>query len=508
MAHRTDLDLDLEERRRVLDAWTLKRRQIAALEAEAAELLIEQFDIHDRDVTESPYHRDAIYRSMIAEFSAAARIPRSSMEFAFADARSLRDSMPGLRAAFADGRITAAHVREIVRAGAVVAEAIANRRADAAVMGLFETAALIVAECDTAARTRAHAREVAASLAGETLVERHRRAAKDRSVSVTSLDDGLALLTAVLPEWIALAIQDRLTHVARDVIDARGTREPQLDPSAIDPGADAVHAEDVDLADPFFDAFLAAPFAPAILADTSEATADAASAERDSTPGTDSDAGMIFSDDRATFARDPLSDVEHIPADERSLDEIRADVLADMLLTATPSAAVGDALDDVHARIQVTVAATTLAGLDDRPAQLDGHGALDADIARALAGRNSGWTRLFLDPSGLVVETDTYTPTTAMKRFLRARDQRCRFPGCRMPAHRSEIDHNHDHAKGGRTAVDNLAHFCRTHHALKHPDVPDPHRWTAQQRPDGSVTWFSPLARAYTDRTPRRVMFV
>ncbi|MFF3027578.1 DUF222 domain-containing protein [Microbacterium sp. NPDC057944] len=509
MAHRTDLDLDLEERRRVLDAWTLKRRQIAALEAEAAELLIEQFDIHDRDVTESPYHRDAIYRSMIAEFSAAARIPRSSMEFAFADARSLRDSMPGVRAAFADGRITAAHVREIVRAGAVVAEAIANRRADAAVMGLFETAALVVAECDTAARTRARAREVAASLAGETLVERHRRAAKDRSVSVTSLDDGLALLTAVLPEWIALAIQDRLTHVARDVIGAREAREPRLDPSIMDPGADAVHAEDVDLAGPFFDAFLADPFAPALLADTSEATtADAASAERDSTPGTDTDAGMIFSDDRATFARDPLTDVEHIPADERSLDEIRADVLADMLLTATPSTAIGNALDDVHARIQVTVAATTLAGLDDRPAQLDGHGALDADIARALAGRNRGWTRLFLDPSGLVVQTDTYTPTTAMKRFLRARDQHCRFPGCRMPVHRSEIDHNHDHARGGRTAIDNLAHFCRTHHALKHPDVPDPHRWTAQQRPDGSVIWFSPLGRAYTDRTPRRVMFV
>ncbi|WP_341941794.1 DUF222 domain-containing protein [Microbacterium sp. LWH10-1.2] len=521
MAHRTDLDLDLEERRRVLDAWALKRRQIAVLEAEAAELLIEQFDIHDQDVAESPYHRDAIYRSMIAEFSAAARIPRSSMEFAFADARSLRDSMPGVRAAFADGRITAAHVREIVRAGAVVAEAIANRRADAAVMDLFETAALVVAECDTAARTRAHAREVAASLAGETVVERHRRAAKDRSVSVTSLDDGLALLTAVLPEWIALAIQDRLTHVAREVIEARGTREPQLDPSIMGPGADSLHAEDVDLADPFFDAFLADPFAPAILADTSaDTTADAASAERDSTPGTDSgadadfgadadsDAGMIFSDDRATFARDPLSDVERIPADERSLDEIRADVLTDMLLTATPSTAFGDALDDVHARIQVTVAATTLAGLDDRPAQLDGHGALDADIARALAGRNSGWTRLFLDPSGLVVETDTYTPTTAMKRFLRARDQHCRFPGCRMPVHRSEIDHNHDHAKGGRTAVDNLAHFCRTHHALKHPDVPDPHRWTAQQRPGGSITWTSPLGRAYTDRTPRRVMFV
>ncbi len=77
-----------------------------------------------------------------------------------------------------------------------------------------------------------------------------------------------------------------------------------------------------------------------------------------------------------------------------------------------------------------------------------------------------------------------------------------------MPVHRCEIDHQHDHAKGGKTRLDNLGHLCRAHHTLKHPDIPDPHRWAAQQERDGSITWHSPLGRAYTDPPPRRVMFV
>ncbi|WP_139305250.1 HNH endonuclease signature motif containing protein [Microbacterium hydrocarbonoxydans] len=206
---------------------------------------------------------------------------------------------------------------------------------------------------------------------------------------------------------------------------------------------------------------------------------------------------------------DPTSpDIEHLAGDQRTFDQIRADLLSDLLLAADPSAVNGSGLEHVSARIQVTVAASTLIGADDRPAELDGHGPLDPEVARRLAGCNGGWTRLFLTPTGLVRETDSYTPSESMRRYLRARDQHCRFPGCRMPVHRCEIDHNHDHARGGRTHVDNLSHFCRTHHSLKHPDIDDRHRWSARQLPDGTVTWTSPLGRSYADRPQRRVMFV
>lgn len=469
--------LDRVERGRLLDAWVEVRRRIAELEAQATALLGERIGEHDAEVAEHPYHRDAIYRSMIAEYSAAGHLSRGAVEFAFSDALALQ-SMPTVEGAFTAGRVTAAHVREMVRAASVVREAVRNGRADAAVLGLYETAVLVVAEADSPARTRAHARQVAAALAGETLLERHRRAASERSVTVRSLDDGLALLTAVLPETLAVAIQDRITRMAREVIRAR---------------ADAPAPTFLDGEDPE-DVILPEHIAP-----------------------DDPLAGVIFGED-STFTTDPLVSAaipesttvpgSTVPDDERTIDQVRADLFSDLLLAASPSPALGNDLDGVEARIQVTIAATTLAGLDDHPAELDGHGPLDPDIARALAGRNNGWSRLFLAPDGMVTETDTYTPTEGMRRHLRARDQHCRFPGCRMPVHRCEIDHNHDHAKGGRTAIDNLAHFCRSHHQLKHPDIDPDHRWTARSRPDGTIEWTSPLSRVHADRAPRRVMFV
>lgn len=463
--------LDLEERRRVRDAWAATRRRIAALEAEAAELLVAQIAFHDEDVAAAPHHRDAIHRSMVAEYATAARLSTGTMEFAFADALALSTALPRVREAFHTGSLSSAHVREIARASAVVAEAIRNRVVAPETMALFETAVLVVAEAETAARTRVHARRVASALVGETITERHRRAADERCVMVRSVDDGLAVLTAILPEWAAVAIADRLNQLTRTVI--RGRDAGGATPPPTPTHDDLLTAQNV-------------------------ATDHSCDVPRSGT--------TISSADGGTFALDP--EAESLPADTRTWSQVQADLLTDLLLTADPSAVEGEGLTGVRGRLQVTVAATTLAGLDDRPAELDGHGALHPDIARALAGRDGGWTRLFLDPHGQVIETDAYSPTESMRRLLRARDQHCRFPGCRQPVHRCDIDHTWDHAKGGPTRVDNLAHLCRGHHVLKHPDIPEPQRWTVRQRPGGVLEWRSPLGAVHTDRAPRRVAFV
>ncbi|MDN3444915.1 HNH endonuclease signature motif containing protein [Microbacterium sp. APC 3901] len=485
MAQRTDLDLDLEERGRLLDEWVATRHQIAALEAKSYALLVERIRVHDADVSESPHHRDAIYRSMIAEYAAAGHIPKGSIEYAFTDARTLSRALPAVFASFAAGSITAHHVREIVRASEIVADAIRDGRVEAATMGLYEAAVLVVAEQDTASRTKPHARKVAARLVGQTVVETQRRAASERCITVRSVGDGLAALTAILPEWVAVAISDRLTQMARHIDRTREEREPILAPLD-DASEDSLWLSDLSPEDPRYDSYF-----------------DAGVIAADGTFVTDPLAGLI---DPMT---DPTSpDIEHLSGDTRTFDQIRADLLSDLLLSTDPSEANGTGLRNISARIQVTVAASTLAGEDDRPAELDGHGPLDPDVARGLAGRCSGWSRLFLDATGLVTETDSYSPTEQMRRFLRARDEHCRFPGCRMPVHRCEIDHNHDHARGGRTRIDNLSHFCTTHHSLKHPDIDERHRWTARQAPDGSITWTSPLGRDYVDPPRRRVMFV
>ncbi|WP_217585089.1 HNH endonuclease signature motif containing protein [Microbacterium sp. GbtcB4] len=479
--------LDLEERRRVRDAWTETRRRIAALEAEAAELLVAQIAFHDEDVAAAPHHRDAIHRSMVAEFATAAHLSTGTMEFAFADALALSTALPRVREAFHTGSLSSGHVREIARASAVVAEAIRNRVVAPETMALFETAVLVVAEAETAARTRVHARRVASALVGETITERHRRAADERCVTVRSVDDGLAVLTAVLPEWAAVAIADRLNQLTRTVIRAR----------------DAAPTRDAGTA---HDAGSGSDEATLRLSLARDDLLTAHSVATDRPRGETRSDTKISSADGDTYALDP--ETESLPADTRTWSQVQADLLTGLLLTADPSAVEGDGLTGVRGRLQVTVAATTLVGLDDRPAELDGHGALHPDIARALAGRDGGWTRLFLDPHGQVIETDAYSPTESMRRLLRARDQHCRFPGCRQPVHRCDVDHTWDHAKGGPTRVDNLAHLCRGHHVLKHPDIPEPQRWTVRQRPGGVLEWRSPLGAVHTDHAPRRVAFV
>lgn len=310
------------------------------------------------------------------------------------------------------------------------------------------------------------------------------------------LDDEMSLLQAVMPTYKAVAILDRLTTMARTQRQHPENRTPTL-PSDVE-------------ADLEFEAARAAAAAAA-----AEATG-AISGTGDSCATDPFDPFDPFDVPGAWEAYDDAMEriiaagptVIQIPTDSRALDEIRTELLSDLLLSAAPSAIMGTGLENIHARIQVTVAATTLAGVDETPAQLDGHGTLHPDTARRLAGQSTGWTRLFLDPTGFVTETDTYTPTEPMRRYLRARDQHCRFPGCRMPVHRCESDHTIDWARGGPTRTDNLAYLCLTHHALKHPDIPAQFRWTARQLPDWSLEWTSPSGRTHLDPPPRRVMFV
>ena len=471
----------------LLAEWVEVRRQINALEARAASLLADRLVLMDADVIEAPLHRNAIERSMIAEYTAAGRVAKGSVEHAFAGARALRESFPAVADAFASGTITASHVREILSAASPVQQAVADETIPPHLLGLYEAAALEFAEAEAPARTRAHVRELGAALAPRTVVERHADARAEQCVTIRPVTDELSLLSALMPTHRAEAIMDRLTAMARLQKHRDGDPTLPMDPlleAEVDRSVEVITANGTFTVDPF------AWNGPVEddPADTPEAV----------------DAYLEMMD--RAIARGPVPVL--IPEDERGIDRIRTELLTDLLLTANPGDILGDGLENITAHIQVTVAATTLSGADDTPAQLDGTGTLHPDTARALAGKATSWTRLFLDTDGMVTATDTYQPTAGMKRFLQARDQHCRFPGCRQPVHRTQLDHTHDWALGGQTSIDNLAHLCLTHHALKHPSIPDRHRWTVRQLPDWTLEWTSPTGHLHRDRPPRRVMFV
>jgi hypothetical protein len=84
--------------------------------------------------------------------------------------------------------------------------------------------------------------------------------------------------------------------------------------------------------------------------------------------------------------------------------------------------------------------------------------------------------------------TDGYRPAARLDRYLRARDRRCRQPGCRRPVPTGgELDHRQPWP-AGPTAAHNLAGFCTGHHRGKH-QAPG---WTYDLQPDGTLTVTTP----------------
>ncbi|WP_051606415.1 HNH endonuclease signature motif containing protein [Microbacterium sp. CH12i] len=181
--------------------------------------------------------------------------------------------------------------------------------------------------------------------------------------------------------------------------------------------------------------------------------------------------------------------------------------MIDLLLAALAETVTAAGAEAIRGHIQVTLPAA-LAGISVGPADLFGCGAVDADLARELAALAPGWDRLYVDEcSGIVTATDRYRPTSEMRRYLRARDGRCRFPGCAASTWRCDLDHNDEYSRGGATACDNLSHLCRRHHSLKHPDIDSKYRWNARQLPGGRIEWTSPHGQVFIDHPQLRVHF-
>ncbi|WP_461168935.1 HNH endonuclease signature motif containing protein [Arthrobacter sp. Z1-15] len=144
--------------------------------------------------------------------------------------------------------------------------------------------------------------------------------------------------------------------------------------------------------------------------------------------------------------------------------------------------------------ILVLITAETLFGADDQSAELVGYGPISPERARRMAREAATWTPAERDPETeeiLRVGKRRKVPD-GLKQLLRVRDGTCRFPGCRTNAVISEIDHTKPWAQGGPTDHDNLEHLCRRHHMFKTKGF-----WKACQPSPGIIEWTSPGGRKY-----------
>jgi hypothetical protein len=89
---------------------------------------------------------------------------------------------------------------------------------------------------------------------------------------------------------------------------------------------------------------------------------------------------------------------------------------------------------------------------------------------------------------------DGYRPSAPLDRFVRARDRRCRQPGCRRRVPKAgELDHGRPYPHGP-TGAGNLAGYCTGHHRGKH-QAPG---WRHELAPDGTLTVTTPTGLTVT----------
>ena len=181
------------------------------------------------------------------------------------------------------------------------------------------------------------------------------------------------------------------------------------------------------------------------------------------------------------------------PQETRTLEQLRADVMLDLLLgRIAVDASTGEFEDEqtgdgrdpatslrrlptaFYARpvINVTVPIQTLMGLSDDPATMAGGATLPAGLVRMLAADpDSTWYRMLTDPARGCVElsTHSYKPSAPIWRQVVADYQTCSSGPCERPATTCEIDHPIPYPRGP-TSTSNQHPACKLDHKAKHAD--------------------------------------
>ena len=417
------------------------------------------------------------------------------------------DALPATLVALAAGRVDVGRARMIVDRTAVLA---------AELCGPIERRILPLVRGRSKGQLESLMdREVVA--ADPVAAENRRLAAvKGRSVSHRVDKDGMGVINALLPAEAAVLVFTLvdLIAAANKGLDGRTVDQRRADAIA-DIADELLTYGFVDLDGLVARAEHAAAPAPAPAAATGTAgtatAADGASggASADGTPPpdkphADADPGRRDADVDRSADGDVRGCADADAGTGRSADTAGGDADPDADAGVVVSAVGGADVDRAgrlaramtrHGRrphLVVTGAWTTLAGLDDLPGHLDGHGTITAELLRAIAKSWGTVTAVGVDPgrgTATGVGAMTYRPGRRVSDEVIAVSGTCRAAGCRMPAGKCDLDHvepfNHANpAAGGLTTTVNQLPLCRFHHLLKHHT-----EWTPHLQSDMTVVW-------------------
>ena len=426
-----------------IDFLTALERQTAWLQAIMQRAIVA---VAGNDSSSTDKIWDGVDEAEREDIATALRLSPNTAQLRIDVARTLVNHLPNTCSALAMGEISASHATVIAKE---TAAAIRDGLSEFAIYQIEEKA-LSFAEFHTPGQVANKVRTTIAQLAPAEFEEVVDRARETRRVSCYNDADGMATVVAILPAQDAQIVMKSIeAYILK--MNAKDERESGEIRSSVEVNGAASASE----------------FNGAASASEFNGAASGARANL----RTETNSWSLL-----------------------SADNKRADAL-----TAILSAALSDSLETVkpHRRpvtVNVTIDLPTLLGLAQNPGQLSGYGAIPASVARELAS-DATWKRFITDPqTGNLLDygREKYEPPQALVDFLLARDRTCRFPGCRQPATRSDIDHAHSWDSGGETNIENLGLLCRRHHRLKTHG-----RWGLISNADGSCEWTSPVGKKY-----------
>jgi len=397
------------------------------------------------------------FRAFVDEIAMQLRIPYRTAEQKVYGAKILAVDLEKTMESFAAGSISERHAMLMVDLTLALSDE--DRAA-------FEEKALPRAATLTVAQFKRFGRNLRAKLHPETLVEDHRAAMADRSVTLDSLEHGMAALT-----------------ITGDAVDLVGIYNGTLD------AAEVLRRQDGETR-------TQAQIMSDILRDT---LAD----------------GTVIGPLTNTTSAHAAGEL----ADESGTEAVETSV-AETAGALGSSKASGGRYRTFQPRVMVMVPALSLLGKSDEPAILEGYGPIDIETARELAGEAPTWTRLLTDPENgsiIAMSSTKYRPPADLAAAVRMRDGICRHPGCSRPARQCEIDHSVAWKHGGATSLTNLECVCKKDHRGKHFELIDPNGnivGTAMKvehvrdefgNPNGVIRWTTATGHAYLSEPQVRV---
>jgi hypothetical protein len=416
------------------------------------------------------------------EIAAALRLSPATAQAKMDTARILVNQLPATCAALASGEISVAHATVIARESAPLLRGGIDRE----VIAQIEKSAIANAEFHTPAQVANKIRTAVSRALPTECEESFARAHELRKVSCYPERDGMATVIALLSapdaQSVLIAIERHLQRKDREALQSSSSRN-------------------------------------SIATQNSTSLQTSATTQNSSATTQNSSATTQNSLSRGT----DLANSAEIPNPWR-VDNRRADAFVEIInefltsdvldQTATDQTATDQTATDQTdltnrnlskqkqiknlgrkpVTINVTIDLPTLLNMAENPGQLSGYGPIPASLARELAA-DGNWKRFITDPTSgelLDIGRKSYRPSQHLVDFLIARDRTCRFPGCRYPAHRSDIDHVTPWDDGGKTTPENLGSLCRRHHRLKTHGG-----WKVTSARDGSCEWISPNGKHY-----------